>query len=307
MSDDLEQGLAPGLRFSGQKPVAGQILFPVSHPTGYLDDALSAAFIDAVKVLVSAIGSARIRANPGSTAAEKALAEILIGFGLLAANEARAFIIVAGAGLDRHARIHFRSIMEYEFRVRRLLEDPQRAKDFVDAYAHEARTFARDLETVDESAMEEEIERVLGSAEGGTGPEKRALFGKGGQVKQAMSELPDGGRRYVGTFGWPSQISHGSIMALREIARAIDGVGGEFLESASRDGYGNRLAYNLIWALLHLADQIAARFLIPIAEQRDPVVINAMAINDRLGIISKDEEATLQERLRKAAESKRKA
>jgi hypothetical protein len=258
---------------------------------------------EALKMLASAIARERTTSCAGLSDEERAVREALLGFGILAFNEGRAFLIVAGAGLDRHARVHFRSLMEYEFRVKRILEDPTRATAFFDAFVHEFRKVTSDLEVADQEAVEAEIERVLGrpSAEINTGSEKKALFGKSASVKSAMEELPEGARRYAGTFGLQSQVSHGSVLALREVARSTEGVGGEFLDVASRDGYGNRLAYTLIWVLLHLANCITKRFEDGVLRVIDAIIQQTLAINDRLQFVTPEQEKRAAEVLRRSA------
>lgn len=286
-----EKPSEPTLKFTGQ-PRPDRIDFRLSYPTGYLDVDLAETVEDALRALAIAIREARSYDISSETDDERAVREAMLGFGILTFNEARAFLIVAGAGLDRHARIHYRSIMEYEFRLKRILEDPTRAKAFFDAFVHELRKLADDLEQMDEEAIDREIESTMGvpASSLSTGPEKKALFGKSGDVKTAMKELPYGNRRYVGTFSWPSQVSHGSIMALREVARSIAGAGSDFLDLAGRDGYGNRLAYSIIWNILSLANHIAIRFDFGLLAYVEPVTKRAIAANERLGIISKEQE-----------------
>ena len=285
------KGRETALKFTGQ-PKPERIDFKLSHPTGYLDEDLSEAVADALRTLAIAIGEARTRDISGEGDEERAVREALLGFGILAFNEARAFLIVAGAGLDRHARIHYRAVMEYELRVKRILEDAGCAKALFDAFAHEFRKFTRDLELTDQNAVDAEIEATMGvpADELETGPEKRALFGKSGDVKSAMNDLPNGNRRYVGTFSWPSQVSHGSIMALREVAKSTAGAGSNFLDLAGRDGYGDRLAYSIIWTIMHFANHIAIRFDFGLLAHVEPVVRRAIAANHRLDIISEEQE-----------------
>ena len=82
--------------------------FTLNHPTGYLDDEIAETLADALKALLLAIAHGRTESTESLIEEEAAVREALLGFGILAFNETRAFLIVAGAGLDRHARIHFR-------------------------------------------------------------------------------------------------------------------------------------------------------------------------------------------------------
>lgn len=278
------------LRFTGQRQSPDPLKFTLSHPTGYLDDEIAETLGDALKALLLAIGRARTEHIEVLGDAEKAVREALLGFGILAFNETRAFLIVAGAGLDRHARIHFRSVMEYELRVRRILELPERAINFFDAFAHEIRKTAQDLEVADEVAIENEIVAVLGKSVHQTASEKKALYGKSGDVKSAMSELPAGGKRYVGTFAWPSQVAHGSVLALRDIAKATEGAGSDFMDVAGRDGYGDRLAYIMIWTVLYFANLIAQRLLGGSLQMTEQIIDRTLEINRRLRIVTEEQE-----------------
>jgi hypothetical protein len=274
------------IKFTGQQP-ADRLSFQLSYPVGYLDEGLCDIFVDALRTLASAIGEARSRDIEELDQEQRAVREALLGFSILTFNEARAYLIVAGAGLDRHAGIHFRSIMEYEFRFKRLLKEPSRAKALFEAFAHEFRKMAKDLELSDQDAIERSIADAIGTAEiANNGSEKEALFGKKGHMKGAMQDVAEGWRRYLGTFSWPSQVSHGTVLALRDLARSLEGVGSDFLTIAGRDGYGNRLAHATIWNVLYFANTTARLFGFSIDEQVAPVAKGAIAANARLGLVS---------------------
>jgi hypothetical protein len=109
------------LRFTGE-PLPQHHSLRVTHRAVNQDAELVEAFVSAIQVLGRAAGMARASRNDEGTEGRRA-AGALLAYSILAVGEARAFLLLLGDGLDKHARVHMRSILEYEFRVRTLLND----------------------------------------------------------------------------------------------------------------------------------------------------------------------------------------
>jgi hypothetical protein len=208
---------------------------PESHDTvnvdgGYVpgrcdQDALD-ILKDSVGLLARAVGTARNRAV-AIDAVESVGARCVLGFGVLAIGEAQAALVLFSAGLDRPGRVHLRSLYEYGVRADLVSSDPQTAQKFLVAAAHEAKKLGTDM-----GLAQELIQRVIDAyaIPGVTaGRESDAL---GGTMKKIVRERTDV-NDYVLYFAWPSLMSHGSILALHEVSRAITGRGADFPKTYS--------------------------------------------------------------------------
>jgi hypothetical protein len=274
------------LRFTGNRhndPIAVNIAYRAVY-----DEGLTFALADAIAVLVRAIGTVRgldISSDPEDLRWTK---EFLIGFALLAVGEARSLIVLLGDSLSRNARVHLRSLSEYELRVKLLTHDPKRALAFRDSVAFELRRVGREL-----GASKEVIEREIAEALGISDPSRIAGAKEsdafGGSVRNQMQgEIwPD--KRYFGSFAGLSWISHGSILALREISRAIDSAGSDLLSRAADDGHGNDWLHHAGWIVLKLAGSIEEQFKFAV-DGVDRAAARLIAANRRLGIISSEQE-----------------
>jgi hypothetical protein len=285
------------LRFTGQaKP--DKIDFTVNYLTGYQDAELCDTLAEALKALAIALGEARSHNIEHLPDEERAVREVLLGFSILAYNETRAFLMVAAGGLELHARIHYRSVMEYEFKTKTILNTPSRALAFLKAFAHEFRKLGSGLNITEEALNTHIIEALGLPVESAS--EKRALYGKPDKksptdVKSAMAESAEGSVRYLATFSVPSMVSHGGIVALRDVARAIDGAGSDFLDIAARETFSINILYGMIWPVLYFAGVVATRFGFSVAEHIEPVGTRALASNQRLKIISPEAAARARE------------
>lgn len=276
------------MKFTGQ-PQHDKLNINVSYRDVYQDAELIAAFVAAIKVLATAVGAARIKDISNEPEAKRWAREFLVGYGLLALGEARSMLLLFSDGLNMHARIHLRSLYEYELKVKLLLEDDSKVLAFRDAFAYELRDFGKRLGKTPQE-IDAEIERALGidDASAITGAkEKQAL---GGTVKEQMKDELQPETRYLGTFAWTSQVSHGSVLALHELARATDGKTDDLLSIAATDNKGNALLYYALWVILQFTVLLERGFKISIPDVKD-LIDRATNINLRLRIVTPEQEA----------------
>jgi hypothetical protein len=248
------------MRFSGQPSPSGSIICDIQYRPGPEDAELVRLFTDAIRWLVIVVLNARTNDLSAVQEKQRWTSELLLGYAVLAVNEARALLLLLGGRLNRQARVHLRSLYEFELRMRRLLdESTDVALDLRDAYAYEARSLGKDL-GADPSLVEADIAVVLGISDTSAirgAKEKDAL---GGNMRDAMRDEPAPEKRYVGSVKWASQMSHGTVLALGEVAKASDGAGSDFFEAATRDGFGNVLLYQGLWPLLHFIVRVDQLF-----------------------------------------------
>jgi hypothetical protein len=274
------------LRFTGS-PHNEPIVVNVAYRAVY-DEQLTLALADAIGVLTRAIGIARGQDVSDEQEALRWMKEFLIGFALLAVGEARSIILLLGDGLSRHARVHVRSLFEYELRVKFLTANPTRALAFRDSLAFEMRSVGREL-----GASRETVEREIGETLGVADPSKvvgtKESDALGGSVRNQMRNEVWPQKRYFGSFAGMSWISHGSVLALREISRAVESAASDLLHRAADDGNGNDWLHHAGWIILKLAGSIQEHFKFRL-QGVEEVAARLIAANERLGVISKEQE-----------------
>lgn len=252
------------------------------------DAELTETLIQAIKILVAAIGSARGQDISGDPEDLRWTKEFLVGFALLAVGEARSMLLLLSDNLNRHARVHLRSMYEYELRVRILLTDPKKGLMFRDSLAYEMRDLCKRLSGSLE-AINKEIAESLGIDEAPqvVGTKEKDAFG--GSVRNQMKDEIAPEQRYIGTFAWASLVSHGSIFALRELSRATQGATADLLARSTDDDKGNVLLYNACWLILGFAGNLYSKFGVSIAGM-DLAAHKIIEINKRLKIVSPEQE-----------------
>ena len=82
----------------------------------------------------------------------------------------------------------------------------------------------------------------------------------GGSVRNQMRNEISPQKRYFGSFAGMSWISHGSVLALREISRTVDSAGPDLLHRAADDGNGNDWLHHAGWIVLKLVGSIQEHF-----------------------------------------------
>ena len=82
----------------------------------------------------------------------------------------------------------------------------------------------------------------------------------GGSVRNQMQNEIWPEKRYFGSFAGMSWISHGSVLARREISRAVESAGSDLLNRAADDGNGNDWRHHAGWIVLKLAGYIEKYF-----------------------------------------------
>lgn len=281
------------LRFTGQ---ADDEAIAINIPyRAIYDEELTLALADAITILVRAIGAARIEDISADVEEVRWMKEFLLGFSTLAVGEARSIIMLLSDGLSRHSRVHVRSLFEYELRVKLLTEDPRRALVFRDSVAYEMRKVGTELGGSKEK-VEREIAETLGVEDASTvvGGKESGAFG--GTVRTQMKNEVWPEKRYFGSFAGMSWVSHGSVLAIREISRAVDGAGSGLLSRAANDGNGNDWLHHGCWILLKLAGHIEKHFGVPMPDAQS-VAARVIRANKRLGIISEEQERAAVEAL----------
>ena len=218
---------------------------------GYVRDKCDPEALELLKstigLLAQAVGSARIRRELPNPVKDKAF-RCVVGFGALGISEGQACLLLFSASLDRSARIHLRSLYEYNVRAR-LVSNPEIAVNFLAAAAYEVNEIGSAMGYSDE-AIASAISRFALPPDAKPGKEGRAL---GGTMKKII-EQRSGAKEYAGFFAFPSQMSHGSILALHEVANAVAGKGAEFPAYVISDGRSNE---GLLQATTHIHDLIA--------------------------------------------------
>lgn len=290
------------MKFTGQ-PKHDKVNVDIPYRATH-DEDLSLALIETVRLLASAVGAARgqdISAEPEDVRWSK---EFLVGFCLLAIGEARSILLLLSDNLNRHARVHLRSLYEYELRTKKLLQEPQRALAFRDSIAYEMRQIGVQLNgSMD--LLEAEIAETLGVEDSASivGSKENAAFG--GPVRNQMKDEVAPEKRYVGTFAWASLVSHGSILALRELSGAVSGAREDLLKRASVDNKENVLLYNACWLLLWFSGKLHEQFGVAVPGIKE-VADRIVAINKRLGLISAAQESAARRALQEHRKAKRK-
>jgi hypothetical protein len=277
------------VKFTGQ-PQHKKVNVSIGFRDIFQDAELTHMFVKAVSLLAQAVGGARIKDLSAKPEAERWAKEFLVGYALLAIGEARSVLLLLGDQLNRPARVHLRSLYEYEHRVAILLDDEETVLKFRDAFAYEMRDFASRLgRTSDE--INAEIERVLGVDDASSLKGTKESTALGGNVRDQMRNYGglDPERRYIGTFAWASHFSHGSVLALNELAKSTDGQSEDFLTSASADAMGNAILYNALWPVLMFVALISREFRLEIPGT-DEIIAAAASVNARLQIVTRDQE-----------------
>jgi len=266
------------------------------------DEELVETLVDSIKVLAKGVGTARGADISLEPEADRWMHEFVLGFSLLAIGEAQSMLLLLSGQMNRHARVHLRSLYEYQHRASLLIAKPNMALSFRDALAFELRRIGAMM-----GRSKEEIEREISTALGVTPAasvvgtrEDKAL---GGKMLQQMADEPAPEIRYVGTFVWTSLVSHGSIVALNGLAKATDSSTDTLLLDATRDEFGETLLYHSCLILLWFASELQSEFGVALPEI-EGLIKSLESINKRLGIVTPEQEAKVQEMQRSMKEPK---
>jgi uncharacterized protein DUF5677 len=286
------------MRFTGQ-PRHEKVDIDIAYRDNFQDAELVATFIESVRLLTKAVAEARVLDISSDSEARQWAKEFLVGYALLAIGEARSMLLLLSDRLNLHARIHLRSLYEYDLKLGLLLEDEEKVLKFRDAFAYEIREFATRLGKQPEE-IDAEIERVLGIEDASRVKGARENRALGGSVRDQMRNDLQPEARYVGTFAWTSQVSHGSVLALNELAKATDGKADDLFTLAAYDSYGNALLYNSLWVILKFAALIEREFNVAVPGI-DDTAQRGISINTRLRFTTPEQE----ERVQRLREEKR--
>lgn len=293
------------MKFTGQ-PKHTQVFVPVKYRDVFQDAELVDIFAQVTRMLGNAVASVRQKDISAEDEVKRWGKEFLLGYGILAIGEARSILLLFSDGLNIHARIHFRALFEYQHKITVLQSDEARVLAFRDSLAYELRAFAKQLGKTPEETNAE-IARVLGVDDATIVIGSKESVALGGDVKSQMRDdlLPE--KRYLGTFGWPSQVNHGSILALYELSKATDGKTDDFVIRGSTDNKGNDLLYDALWVLFQFIVFIERDFSVGIPGV-EALIQRAIKVNERMKFSKPEHEAEvhrLREEKRKRDDAKR--
>jgi hypothetical protein len=280
------------MKFTSQ-PKSERVNVSIKYRDVFTDPEMTDIFVKALTLPVQAVGAARIKDVSTDPEAKHWAKEFLVGYALLAIGEARSMLLLFSDRLNIHARIHLRSLYEYELKIKLLLADDEKVLKLRDAFAYEMRDFATKLGKT-AAEIDAEIERVLGIDDASlvVGTKERTALG--GNVKEQMGDELQPEVRYLGTFSWTSLVSHGSVLALHEVAKATDGKADDYLFHAFNDNKADALLYYAFWVLMEFLVLIEREFRIGIPG-RDELIDRAIAANLRLNIVTPEQEAAILE------------
>ena len=154
--------------------------------------------------------------------------------------------------------------------------------------------------------IECQIAEALGITDASTiiGERESAAFG--GTVRAQMQNEVHPEKRYFGSLAGMGWVSHGSVLAIRELARSVRDAGPDLLRRAVDDENGNDWLHHAAWIMLKLAGLLQLRFGIEV-QGMQTAAARIIAANDRLGIISKAQEAAAADALAKHETKKSKS
>jgi hypothetical protein len=265
-----------GLRFLGVT-TSPETQITLGAFGGHVDPRVIKASQAAIEILGGCIANARSYSE-GRKSEPKL--EILLGLALLAFSEAQALLMLCSGGLERSARVHMRSLFEYTIRASIILEDSVKAEQFMAAALAEldylGKSIAADQQTIDEAKAQ-----YLGSLPSTTATmrEKRALGGDMSTLIKARS----GDKVYGTMYAYPSLFSHGSILALDEVSRALKGVGNNFQDSVNKDGRGAIYLLSGAHFCCDLAANLVREFHSDAVQKLETTVASIIALQTELG------------------------
>lgn len=236
---------------------------------------------DSIRLLDKCVAAARGHKGYSSDKKRDAALNLGLGFGLLAMSESRALLALVSLGLERSARIHFRSLHEYAFRATLVFDAPEVAHDFKIAAARETEKYARWFK-VDDARLKSAKERYLADAEPGEVP-KKEQEALGGDMASLMRKKTGDDTTYAGTFGYPSLFSHGSILALYEVSESTAGRGADFVAFLLRDGQGSIMLLDGTSKILEISLQLIKNFSIGALDEWDTLHMRLTGISERDG------------------------
>jgi hypothetical protein len=266
-----------GLRFLGATESSNTSI-TLGAFAGYIDTRVITVMHESLKILAGCIGNARAISKDRES--EPRL-EVLLGLALLAFAEGQALLMLCSAGLERSARVHMRSLYEYSVRAAVLLADKAKAEQFTLAAIAELEYLGALI-----SAPRADIERAkahfLGAGAAAPSTIKREKAALGGDMRTIIKGQA-GDRAYGTMFAHPSMFSHGSILALDEVSRALVDVGNNFQAPLSNDGQGSTYLLAGATACCDLATKLVKHFRADAAKDLEKTVEQIIALQAEVG------------------------
>ncbi len=227
-------------------------------------------FRDAVRLLDKCVAAGRSHGGDPTDKKRDTVLNLLLGFGMLAMSESRALIALLSVGLERSARIHFRSLHEYAFRAE-LVEAPATAHAFKLSAAQEMQRVvdAFEIPATDPRVVAAKA-RYLADIDPCDVP-KREKAALGGDMASLMKKNFGDEKHYMTTFAQPSMFSHGAILALYEVSEATAGKADDFEVYVMVDGNTKTMLLAAATQLLNLSLRLVRYFQVDSLDEWDAI------------------------------------
>src|SRR6266700_129438 len=145
-----------GLRFMGSTTIRSTSI-KIGYLQGFIEESVLNLTGNSLAVLGGIIEN--IQTNTVNHKSEPKL-EVLLGLSCLTFMEGHALLTLCSTGLERSARIHYRSIHEYKRRAEILLAENEKSEDFIFAALFEMQRLGAMLE-IPQKQIEEAKKRFL--------------------------------------------------------------------------------------------------------------------------------------------------
>jgi hypothetical protein len=144
---------------------------------------------------------------------------------LLAIGEARAYWSLVSCGLETPALVHLRTLVEHAARASRIILDAPEARRVYESLGASERDLAKDLtlEADVRETLEKQFAPVIEEK-----PDRRIFPSMADMLKSGTLGGVDNGE-----YRTMSQVLHGSILALRQVAKITNNVDEDFIAAAT--------------------------------------------------------------------------
>jgi hypothetical protein len=193
-----------------------------------MTSAESRTYHDALNLLGAALAGARRQATIPVGTDERAQFELVFGYSMLAIGEARAYWSLVSCGLETPALVHLRTLVEHAARASRIILDAPEARRVYESLGASERDLAKDLtlEADVRETLEKQFAPVIEEK-----PDRRIFPSMADMLKSGTLGGVDNGE-----YRTMSQVLHGSILALRQVAKITNNVDEDFIAAATLDG-----------------------------------------------------------------------
>jgi hypothetical protein len=205
-------------------------------------------FHDAINLLGGSLAASRrlTALPPGSD--ERAQFEVVFGYAMLTMGEARAFWALLSAQLETPALVHLRTMLEHAVRTSKLISDPEAARKIYDSLGASERELAADLDLSPDArkTLEEQFAPIVGTkADRDLLPSMKKMLSTG-----AVGLFDHGDYRLM------SQVTHGTVLALRSVAMITNQVDRDFIFFATLDGEARKSLIRATYLVLAVTNAL---------------------------------------------------